>query len=345
MPETATLETVAAPVEVAATGITASTPVPAVVPVSTNRPSTPPLTLGRIASMVASANRGEISTDAVRSTLHAALANVTTTDVGAIVQPFYRSEITGLIDHGTPLLNVLSGGVLPASGMAIEFPRWKTLPTTGIQATEKTQIVSTPAQMEMDSSPVITIAGGNDISLQAVQRSSPSFLEAYLRAASVDWARKASAYVYAQITAEAVAATPGTSFLENVQALLGALDPAVTPGGPLFVGMAYDVALPLISVPATEGPAFWNGSINFGSMVPNVNADGLTMFVDPSLPAGTMVGGSRQAATVYKSAGAPADIRVVDVSLLGLDVGVYGFLAVTIEYPEAIATLTVTPTP
>ena len=70
-------------------------------------------------------------------------------------------------------------------------------------------------------------------------------------------------------------------------------------------------------------------------MTPSVTGGGLDMFVDTSLPAGTMIGGSKQAATVHKSAGAPADIRVVDVSLLGLDVGVYGYLAVTVEYPKA----------
>ena len=64
------------------------------------------------------------------------------------------------------------------------------------------------------------------------------------------------------------------------------------------------------------------------------------MVVDPNLPAKTMIAGSTQAATVYKSAGAPADIRVVDVSLLGLDVGVYGYVAVTVEYPGAISVMT-----
>ena len=43
---------------------------------------------------------------------------------------------------------------------------------------------------------------------------------------------------------------------------------------------------------------------------------------------------------MYKSAGAPADIRVVDVSLLGLDVGVYGYIAVTTDYPGALSVMT-----
>ena len=135
-------------------------------------------------------------------------------------------------------------------------------------------------------------------------------------------------------------ATPGTAFLENVANLLAALDPALTPAGPLFVAMSHDVALPMISVQQPDGPAFWSGSINFGGMTPTLSADGLNMFVDTNLPAGTMIGGSTAAATVHMSAGAPVELRVVDVSLLGLDVGVYGFLCVTVEYPKAIAKMT-----
>ena len=74
--------------------------------------------------------------------------------------------------------------------------------------------------------------------------------------------------------------------------------------------------------------------------MPTLNAGGLDMFVEPSLPAGTMIGGSKAAATVHKSAGAPAELRVLDVALLGMDVAVYGYLAVTVEYPKAIAKMT-----
>ena len=334
-----TLDAISPPAEVTA-GAALPPQQPAVIPVSAARPAAPPLTLQRIATLVAQANRGELTTEAVRSTIQAALTSVTTTNIGAIVAPIYRSEITGIIDHGTPLLNVLGGSPLPGSGMSSSTPSGHQ-PTTGIQATEKTQIVSTAVAMTLKTAPVITIAGGNDISLQAVERSSPSFLEAYLRAASVDWGRKAEAYVLSILTPLAEVVAPGAgSFLDRVQLLLASLDPAVTPAGPLFIGMSYDVAMPLIGVKVNDGPAFWDGSISFGNMLPTINADGLTMFVDWNLPVKTMIAGSRQAATVHKSAGAPADIRVVDVSLLGLDVGVYGYLAVTVEYPGALSVMT-----
>jgi hypothetical protein len=119
------------------------TPPPAVVPLSGVRQPDPPLNLARVADMLAAANRGEITTDAVRATLNAALTNVTTTNVGGAVPPAYRAEIAGLINHGTPLINALNNRPLPASGMTIEYPAWTAPPTTGVQATEKTAITST----------------------------------------------------------------------------------------------------------------------------------------------------------------------------------------------------------
>jgi hypothetical protein len=113
---------------------------PAVIPLAAGgRAAAPPLTLKRIAQLVASANRGEITTDAVRATIAAALANVTTTNIAEVVQPAYRAEINGLIDHGTPLLRALAQDPLPAAGMSIEYPQWVTKPTTGIQGAEKTR--------------------------------------------------------------------------------------------------------------------------------------------------------------------------------------------------------------
>jgi hypothetical protein len=305
------------------------TAAPAVVPVTAAAPAAPPLTLARIAHLVAGANRGEISTEAVKATLAAALTNVTSTNVGAIVPPIYRAELTAIVDHGTPLLNVLGDQTLPASGMSIEFPEWTTKPTTGLQATEKSQIVSTAVAMNLKTAPIVTLAGGNDLSLQSVERSSPSFLEAYLRAAAVDWGRKAEAYVLSILTPLAEVVAPGAgTFLDRVQLLMASLDPNATPAGPLFVAMSYDVAMPLISVKQTDAPGWWDGSISFGSMTPNVNADGLNIVVDWNLPAKTMLAGSTQAATVHKSAGAPTDIRV------------YGYLSVTVEYPGAISVMT-----
>jgi hypothetical protein len=332
----------AVPAIAAATGNTSSVPV--VVPLSGSRQPDPPLTLARVGNLLAAANRREVTTDATRAILNAAWTNVTTTNIGGAVPPAYVSTISGLIDHGTPLLNALNNRPLPDSGMTIEYPAWTAFPITGVQSAEKTEIASGPATITLKSNPVKTIAGGNDISIQAVERSSGSFMAAYLEAASADWARKAEAEVITAIMAVATPATPGASFVANVQAMFAALNPATTPAGGLFLALAYNVAVPLIGITGLNGPAFWDATFDFGQMVPTLDSSNMPfMFVDWNLPADTMLLGSRNGASVYKNAGAPADVRVVDVSLLGVDVGVYGYLAVAVEYPGSFVKMDTTP--
>jgi hypothetical protein len=168
-------------------------------------------------------------------------------------------------------------------------------------------------------------------------------MTAYLEAAAADWARKAEGEVITAILAAATPATPGASFVANVQAMFAALNPATTPAGPLFLALSYNVAVPLIGITGLNGPAFWDATFDFGQMVPTLDSTNMPfMFVDWNLPADTMILGSRNGASVYKSA-SPADLRVVDVSLLGVDVGVYGYLALAIEYPGSFVKMDTTP--
>lgn len=291
------------------------------------------LSLAGLAGLIAAANRGEVPMEQAKPRIQAALANVITSNIASVVMPGHLAEITGLIDWGRPLINAIASAPLPASGTQIEYPAWNILPSVGAQTPEKTAVTSTAASLQLKTAPVVTWAGANDISLQAVERSSPSFLDAYLRAMAVDYAKKTDTYACTALLAAAAVVAPATSFVTNVAALIGALDPATTPPGPLVLGLSWDIAASLIGVTQQNGPAFWSGSISFGGQLPEVNAGGLAIFTDPNLPVKTYLLGAQSGAVWYESPGAPADIRVVDVSLLGLDVGVYGYGALTIPWP------------
>src|SRR4029079_10052355 len=126
------------------------------------------------------------------------------------------------------------------------------------------------------------------------------------------------------------------SFVGVVGKLFGALNPATTPPGGLFMAVAYDVGMGLVGVPRDEGPAFWDGHVNFGKMTPEVTTDaGLTVYVDTTLPSRTYLGGHRDGATWYDLPGTPFNLRAINVGLLGLDIAVYGYGALGIQYPGA----------
>lgn len=271
--------------------------------------------------------------------IQAALTNVTTTNA---VPPVYRSQLVPLIDPGMPLVNELNHAEMPPYGMRIEYPTWTAPPAAyAIQAAEKTQIASGPVTMGTAHADIETWAQGNDISFQLAMRSDPSFIEQYLAACAIDAGRKYDTHVATAILAGATAATLPTTvtFVNCVAALYAALNPLTTPPGPMFVAMSYDVYVGAIGVTGLNGPAFWGMNLNLGEMTPGVTSTP-DFVVDANLPAKTMILGSKNAATTYGGPSTSADVRVVDVGLLGYDIGVYFFAALAITYPTGFAKLT-----
>ena len=313
-------------------------PQPVAVPLSGGVPAGPPLTLSAVAQIIAAGNQEGLRAADVAARIQAALTNVISSNVPSV--PNYRTELVGLIDHGTPLVNRLDNRPLPPTGSDILYPKWTALPAaTAKVATEKTAIPSGAVSWAWQTTSIETWAQGNDLSLQAVQRSNPSAMDAYLRAAAVDAARKWDVAVSTKLLAAAAVATPGADFLANVAALFAMLDPTACPPGRVFLALSWDVAQTLIPIKSVNGPAFWSGSLDLGNYLPSASAAGMDIFVDPNLPVKTMLMGIGSGAATYGGSSL-TDIRVVDVSLLGVDVGVYFFAASAVEYPGAFAKLT-----
>lgn len=310
----------------------AGTTVPVGAITATPRP-TPPTDLNAVANVLAS------MPNAGAAAIQAALADITTGvgSAGAVTRAAFTDQIGNLIELGRPTINAISRAPLPPSGMRIEWPQWTTLPDVGLQATQKTEITSRAAVIGTGSADILTWAGGNDVALQLAQRSSPSFLEQWVRAASEEYARETNGYVVTQLLAAAEVVPPPTTptFLNSIAALMAGFDPATAPNGQLFLAMSWDVGMVMVGVPVNSGPAFWSGNIGFGSVVPSVSAGGLNMYIDRQLPAKTMLLGVSSGATWYEMAGAPAELRVIDVALLGINIAVWGMGALGLTFAGA----------
>ena len=109
-----------------------------------------------------------------------ALDDIITTDNIGVVPDGVLREIVGVIDTSRPFLNSTRRVELPASGMSITVPVIETRPETAVQAEEKDDIASNQTSITTDSFDAVTIAGGGDLSLQLLKRSSPAFLGLYL---------------------------------------------------------------------------------------------------------------------------------------------------------------------
>lgn len=300
------------------------------IPIITGGPRPREITLSDVARICATApgqRPGEYIT--------AQLADITSVGNEAVMRPVFVAEIKGLIEYGRPTINAIDKAPLPPAGMRIEWPVWQTLPTVDKTTGEKVLVPTGPVTVTTDGVDVDEWAGAADISLRLAQRSNPSFMEAYFRGCAEIYARKTNLDVITKLLAGAAVVAPAATFLDSLEAIVASFDPTKAPGGSLFVGMSWDVGATMIGVTAQNGPAYWDASINFSSLPQAQTAGGINIYVDRQLPAKTVLAGFSNAVTWYEDPTAPAEIRVVDVSLLGVDAGVYGYAALGANFPLA----------
>jgi len=305
-----------------------------------------PMDLRRVSALIAAANRGEVE----GHVLYAALAPSNTSDVGGIVPPAYVAELTGLVSIGRPFVEAISHRPLPATGTTVNTPKWVALPTVDVQAAQFDPISSTKATIGLATVPVVTVAGGNELSLQAVDRSDPSAVESLLIALAELYARKTDALAVAAAVAADTVKTPsmGADAADLFVGLAGGLSPTGTPGGGLVLTVSWATYLEAFAgLKDADKPAWWDGSVTIGApqesggRVANVE-----LIVDPLLSGNAAILCARNALTFWEDAASPARISAVNVGVLGYELAIYGYHAVSVPFPGAVsvADLAVAPT-
>jgi len=149
-----------------------------------------------------------ISGERIPDQQYRATQDFITTDNAGVVPDAYSDRIIGVIDPARPFMATTTRIDTPDTGMGLIVPKITQRPTVAEQMTEKALLSSQKSIISTESFEVHTYGGVGDISLQLLKRSSPSFLELYLR-----------------LLAEAYA-------IETEEAAVAALITAVNDGGP-----------------------------------------------------------------------------------------------------------------
>lgn len=275
--------------------------------------------------------------------LTAALTDVTTPNgasgVAGLIRDSWDSEVLGLIEFGAPVVAAFMQGNLDSSPVA--FPRWTTLPTVAVQATQKTQIGTGNVRIDKDTAAVATVAGGNDVAMQVVDWSTPDFIAEYFRAATEVYARFIDDLMLDTIVA---GATDLEESGDGVGADLGAA-----------IGMVAATGLPPDRIIAA-GDIFgrlWGANVGIQSggiaSVLGVDLPRPRVVLAPLAPAGTFIVTSSRVAKSWQNRGAPVRLRALEVALLGVNLGVYGYFAHSIVHgpdtanPSIISVVPATP--
>ncbi len=148
-----------------------------------------------------------------------AWADLITGDNLGVVPESFSTELLGIIDANRPFLGSTRQVPTPTTGVTLNMPVLTTRPTAGVQVNEKDEITSTETSITSTGFDAVTIAGGGDISLQLLKRSSPSYLDLYLQLLAEALSENAEAEAIAALLGAGV--TPGTGTLDPEALLIG----------------------------------------------------------------------------------------------------------------------------
>jgi HK97 family phage major capsid protein/HK97 family phage prohead protease len=274
-----------------------------------------------------------------------ALDELVTTDNLGVVPDAISTELIGVIDPSRPFMQSTRRMETPSSGLTLTLPVIEQRPTVAKQNAEKDEVDSTKTIITSTDFTAETYAGGGDISLQLLKRSSPSYLSLYL-----------------ELLAEAYALTTEAAAVANIMAAGinsgGALDPEDLSLGATWtnaVGSAFKRGPDTIWMSSAAVAAFIDAK-NDGSNAP------LYSQLTANFTAGGGVGGSIQGLrAVYVPAmdATANDVLVgpsrgfawaedgtfvlqVDVpALAGRDVAMVGIVWLAALYPAAFTAFSV----
>jgi hypothetical protein len=289
---------------------------------------------GEYAELFAYRSLGEALRAAVDSAelselLSRAWADQITTDNPGVVPPAWLSEVKGIVAPQRRAINAF-GVERTASGMSVDFPYFdgNLANLVAKQFTQKTAIASAKLSILKGDVALGTYAGGSDISLQLIRRSSPDYLTAYGRIMLAAWAAVTEAGAAAAIgnagrstPAEDRIVAPWGSMTKPEEAQAAAFELSLrveaatgAPASFLLASTEAYLALGKLLTPAPYGTVNTAGVATARTLV--VELSGLPVYHAPGIGADAVVIASNQLAGKWYEDG-PMWVSSLDPEKLG----------------------------
>lgn len=230
------------------------------------------------------------------------------------------------------------------TSMEIKGWKWTVKPEVAPYAGQKAAVPSNPATTEPYTLPATRIAGAHDIDRIFRDFGVEEFWTSYWNAMAESYARQVDAQTGAALVDGAPYVAPGTvpagvstAAAYIVDGAIAIIDTVV----PDFAIVSKDLYRDLLLTRADDVLGYLNlalgleeGTIASFRIVPG----------DAAFPADTVVVGAKAAATVYELPGAaPVRVEALNIANGGVDVGLFGYLAVGINDDGGLALVTGTP--
>lgn len=284
---------------------------------------------------------GPGSREAANERLTRAVANTLSGDIPGLQSAQHLAQIIDVIDRSRPLVAASRSITLTAG--KITYPRITQRPIVGEQTAEKTELPSQKMTVAMVEATAKVYGGSGDLSWQAIQWSTPDALSLWFDLAAEAYAHETEDATAAELaTATGTAITVDGADLASWMAAVAEAAAAIYTNSrrrPDTLAMSIADGYALLGLVSAEAPVFiaaGSGNLSAGSG----NVAGLRLVISPSLPAGTGYVYDASALLVAENAGAPVELRAVEPSIAGFEVGVVGAFLAELMEADAVAKLT-----
>jgi len=274
--------------------------------------------------------------------LERAVAKVLTTDVAGLTGAQYINQIMQVINRARPLVQAANNVALTAG--KVQFPQITDRPDVAVQAAEKTEAGNGAMTVGMLEALASTYLVAANFSWQVIQWSNPDAMQLWFDLAAADYAKKTDAAAGAVLAATDATPTPVASndlagWMAGITAAAGEVYANTGRYANTIAANPAD-AYGLVGLVAVESPVFLaagSADLSTGSF-PNIA--GLRFVASSGIPAGTVIVGDFSALLCAETAGSPVELRAVEPSIGGVEVGIIGAFACAVTDPGAFAELT-----
>lgn len=285
-----------------------------------------------IATRAAAGGDMNLVREQAQDRLQRAVQNTLSSNIPGLIPPEYLAQIMDLINRSRPV--AISGRQVPLTSGTLTYPRVTQRPTVVKQTTEKTEAGTANMQWVLDTVTAETYLGAGDLSWQAINWSTPDALQLWFDLAAEAYARATETAACSEIgTAGGGTSTPklGTAGTEDFNgwraAILGGISAIyTTTGGRAQTDTLYLSADKFFQLAGVGTSAVLQvssvGTLDVGSMTGTYA--GLRVVGSYGFAANTAVIGDASAFLVAETPGAPVEMRVVEPSIGGMQLGVIG---------------------
>jgi hypothetical protein len=271
-------------------------------------------------------------------TLLAALSDVKVSGAGSLgdaLVPEYLGELWSGRQYARKVIPLIGSGTL--TKLSSKGWRWTTKPQVGPWAGNKAEIPSNVPAIEPVEYTVQRFAGGWDIAREFIDFGETEVIDSFFRAATDSYAKQSDDYALAQLLAATTAADAEavpTDVNPAVGKLVqGALALILDDALPAWALVAPDVYKTLLYTRKDDVLAYLSMSLGLedGSLA------SFRIVPHADLPAGQVLVGAKEAATVDELSGSPIRVDALDLLHGGQDSALFGYVRVRTEYPEGLA--------